>query len=136
MKKQNSLYEKDIIPWKIVKVKKKINTLTKNNSVWVNAEEIIDNPKSKMYHIRPANAAVHKPVMELEEAHIRLNHVPKRIITLSKQMFWISCVSSSYSYCLFVTCRSLYDCLSSVVTFVELSSSNLLISSGISIFFF
>ena len=38
-------------------------------------------PNGKMYHIRPANAAVHKPIIELEETHIRLNHIPKRIIT-------------------------------------------------------
>ena len=60
---------------------KKINTLIKKDSVWVKAEDIIDMPKGKVYHIRPENPIIHKPTMELEEAHIRLNHIPKRIIT-------------------------------------------------------
>lgn len=34
-----------------------------------------------MHHIRTDNLAVHKPIMELEEAHMRLNRIPKRIIT-------------------------------------------------------
>ncbi|KAK5961503.1 uncharacterized protein PWA37_001364 [Arxiozyma heterogenica] len=59
----------------------RINTLIKNDSIWVKAEEIIDMLKDKVYHIRPENPVVHKSTMELEEAHIRLNHIPKRIIT-------------------------------------------------------
>lgn len=34
-----------------------------------------------MYYIKPENSVVHKPSMELEEAYIRLNNIPKWIIT-------------------------------------------------------
>lgn len=60
---------------------KKVNALIKNDSARVNAEEIIDILKGKVYHIWPKNPVVHKPIMNWEEALIRLNHIPKQIIT-------------------------------------------------------